>query len=215
MNADKYTLIKRYTLIIPKSMILFLIVLLFAVNWNSEAQIFELGPVVGYGEIGDGPFLPFRYCNAYKYNNFVRTGISGNLSFKSSAISLKTGITYNQILNSTSESLYHLKFMQLPVGFDLRMGKKFYGLAGTGIVINSTFKKSTHLIKYPAFQLGLSANLGLGYSINKRMNINLEYQYEYNITALYATRYRGVYEESRSINRIFYVNLKIRISKNT
>ena len=48
MNTDKYTLMKRYTLIIPKSMILFLIVLLFAVNWNSEAQIFELGPVVGF-----------------------------------------------------------------------------------------------------------------------------------------------------------------------
>lgn len=200
----------------------FLILLISFLSLNSKGQTFELGPLAGYGvfDYEKIPVLPYYKCYSSGFPECYKIGITGNYTFKSSFFSIKTGLTFTQLLNTYyyNSAFEKLKIIQIPVGIDLRLGKRYYGLAGAGFAMNCILAKPSQFYIYPTFQFGLIWNLGFGYRINQLMSLDFCYQYEYDLTTLYGSLTDdpltgSYYKNHRSYNRIFYLNLRFIISE--
>jgi hypothetical protein len=161
-----------------------LISLLIVSVFSLLAQKIEVGT-----EFGLGPSEFSSVKNIFKdFNSKAYSlGITGSYTPKSAIFSIETGILYlcgNNILEEQS-----LKMIQIPVGCDIKLGKKFFLLGGLGLYLNGLIDPKVDNIDYPAFQLGLYMNAGLGYKFNEKWSFDLKYKIERDLTKLYTEEY--------------------------
>lgn len=198
----------------------FLIVLLIFLSIDLKAQNFEVGFESGYGRTGSQtsyPYSPFLKIFDSSHSDFFREGLVCFYTPDSAMFSIKTGLLYckkkTDILSSTNHSL---KILQLPIGCDIRFGKKYFLLFGCGLDINYLTSWKSNNTSFPLFQIGANANIGLGFVVYKNWCFDCKYQIGYDISKLYNTEYISnsgdlSRETYRSINGILSLSLRYRI----
>ena len=108
----------------------------FLLSLNVRSQTFEIGTELGYGRTSDESF-PFS--SVYNFfdaseSQYYKIGLIGYYAPSSALFSIKSGITYNLINgNGSWDKIKDLKMVQLPLGCELRIGKKYYCLLGLGM----------------------------------------------------------------------------------
>jgi len=110
-----------------------------------------------------------------------------------------------------------VSMIDLPIGCDIRFGKKCF-LLGLGFDINYLYPRKSSNTTFPLFQIGVNANTGVGFVINRRWCLDVKYQVGYDISNLCSTEYQSFgysYNETYlSINGIISVSLRYKFLKN-
>ncbi|NVO12278.1 MAG: hypothetical protein HXX16_20140 [Bacteroidales bacterium] len=176
-----------------KLIVLFISIFLILLS-NVNAQNFQIGPELKFGRIGlqnsyPHPSIIKLFDNSFADYNSI--GIIGSYRPHSSIFSFKTGIIYSHIGNNNPPDEYNkLVIIQIPIGCDIKFGKKLFLFVGAGIDINYLLPQKKETLVFPDFQLGLYAELGIGYELNKKWSFELKHSMASDITKLYKTEYQ-------------------------
>jgi hypothetical protein len=167
-----------------KSLSGFLISLFLIGVIHVSAQNIEVG-----AEFGLGPSEFSSIKNTFKNidSKPYSLGLTGSYTPKSAIFSIGTGILY--LFGNNSSEGQSLKMIQIPVGCDIKLGKKLFIIGGLGLYINGLIDPEVDNIDYPAIQLGLYVNAGLGYKFNEKWSFDLKYKIEHDLTKLYTKEY--------------------------
>ncbi len=186
------------------SFVLFLFIIL-----NIKAQNFEIGYEIGLGH--GGIYHPETGLKALSFTDdprliYYRAGLSTYFLPGSLSISIKSGLTYNQL---TSGYFHDLRIIQLPVGVDVLLGKKKYVDVGGGFYVNCLINKKRLDIIYRDYQAGLYANIGLLLPVSNKLSVDVKALYGYDLTKINtdesASLYGGTFNTDTYCTNIFMV----------
>lgn len=184
-----------------------------------KAQNIEAGFELGYGRTGNQNSHPYSnflniFDNAHPF--FLREGLVCYYTPDSAIFSIKTGILYCK--KGIEELDKDVSMIDLPIGCDIRFGKKCSLLLGLGFDINYLYPRKSSNTTFPLFQIGVNANTGVGFVINRRWCLDVKYQVGYDISNLCSTEYQSFgysYNETYlSINGFISVSLRYKFLKN-
>jgi hypothetical protein len=206
-----------------KNNIVLLIVFFFTINVNINAQSIEIGPEFGFGRIGIKNDFPSPTTSKL-FNNttseYYRYGFISYMVFDSTffLFLFKSGLFYNQVgSNIPFSTINNLKMLQLPLGFEIRYGKKFFIFTGSTLDFNYLFPTKTEYLSYAKYQIGIDAWIGLNYKVGNKWLIDFKYQLGRDITKLFSDIYyyhfdgsSREYHYSSNINLCVSIRYKIR-----
>jgi hypothetical protein len=200
----------------------FLITLFIFLDPDSEAQNFEICPESGFGRTSLTDNLPnLSTLNIFDntISEYFRIGLVSYYTPDSSIFSFKSGILYNYVGDNIQwNSFNKLKIIQIPIGCNLRSGRKYYFIIGWGLVVNYLIAPKGLTADYPMFQIGLNTDLGMGLEVSKLLGFEIKYQLGFDITKLNTVEYHSYFSGSSNHNKYSYngilcLSLKYKIIK--
>jgi opacity protein-like surface antigen len=176
-----------------KSKLAFTLLFLYSLISNNYAQNLKIGSDIGYGQLlmenTKITFSTLGFSNKGS-NYYSRFGIIGAYIPDSAIFSINTGLLYNQVFSDgNNQNLNKIKFIQAPIGVDLKIGKKVFILGGIGCNLNYILvNKNLDDIKYANFQFGFFTRIGIKYELMDKWDIEIAYQYLHDISKLYSEK---------------------------
>jgi hypothetical protein len=152
----------------------------------SFSQTNELGIGIGAGtsEV-TGPATPLSHYN------FVHLGVEYYRTYVNELLCLKTGLSFDFRYKPNDKWPY----LRMPLGLDVRIGKRFEAVAGAGIIFYYLPGMNYEYLK--KFQLGWEVNSGIEYSFSDKFDINIMLQKNFDLSAMDLTfrfRTQGEYD---------------------
>ena len=195
----------------------FHIILFFLLlSMKVRAGDFCIAPQLAYGKEASSPFLftwpsefeIFRLFKTTRDFYFLRSGAM--ISYERKWFSYSTGLLYSRVFldNHYFAKKYRgINIFQLPLDCNLQYGKRLYGYLSAGIYVNYLYKQHESVfLKFPMFQVGFTAGIGIGYHFNSILAIDMVYRAEKSKQPLY---YSVESSSAGPWGRAYYLGAKV------
>jgi len=166
----------------------------------SSGQTFETSLELGYGKYLESDKVSFSNTFSEPTGSTYSAGLYGYIIPRNSKLSIKTGIIYLQ----RNGEIEHTDFLKIPLGIDIKMGRRLFGIIGAGVHVGflvgykypNTFTDFEDTKNSTIFSG--QVNLGIGYWIFERWMIQATYNHIIDFNETYTASYQnssGVYTE--------------------
>jgi hypothetical protein len=116
----------------------------------------------------------------------LRTGVT--LSYGGKWFSYTSGLTYSRLIidHAFYGRFLDLNIVQLPIGFNLHVGKKLYGYLSIGVYLNyQNPKQPESEERFSRFQPGITSGIGAGYHFCSSIAMEIVYRAEDGFLPMY------------------------------
>jgi len=152
--------------------ILSIFLLLPAISFSQKNELgFGLG--AGTSEVV-GPSQPLPIS----HYDFAHVGVNYYRTYLKDLLCLKSGLSFDYRYKPNDKRPY----LRMPLGLDVRIGKKLEGVLGTGIIFYYLPGMKYEYIK--KFQMGWELNSGLEFSLSENLDINIMVQKNFDLSAM-------------------------------